>query len=92
MKTLPQVTVSNTPGSPTALGSVNTLGPNPANFLTVVQAAYSNTASIWVGEIDAAVNNGVELFPGDSITVPESPARIFLIATVASQKANGISF
>lgn len=84
VQTLAQVSVPNG-GAGSAMGAIK--GANAV----IVQAAYANTASIWVGDSDIAANNGVELGPGDAITIPcPDSAKVFVVANTSGQKAAGL--
>jgi hypothetical protein len=56
-----------------------------------VHARSSNTASIWVGDVDVAVGRGTELFPGDRAQLKgfADASRVFAVSALAGQKASG---
>ena len=84
--TFAQVSVPN--GSAAAILAATP--SDPAKEGIVVQAASTNSASIWVGKADVTNTKGIELTAGQSVSIECSdPSTVFVYATSSGQKANG---
>ncbi|MGK3961309.1 hypothetical protein WMF01_12080 [Sorangium sp. So ce1667] len=53
----------------------------------LVQAPIANTAAVYVGGTGVTTLTGIELLPGDAVTIPTaSAASIFAVSGTAGQK------
>lgn len=87
LRTMAQVTV---PTGSAAQLTTSVLDSNvKARQGVILQSLSTNTASIWVGDSNTAVNRGLEITPGNSVTVPiDDPSHIYSISGTSSQKLN----
>ncbi len=83
---LPQVTLGT--GVATAFAAIPDRPRSPMGLW--VQASYSNTVNIFVGDSAVIANGGVELAPGERAFIPSAPAEVFGFCATAGQKFSGI--
>lgn len=84
--TLPQVTAGTTTGG-TALSATGTT----AKRYVLVQAAYANTVSVWIGGAAVVVGSGIELAPGDGVPLDlNDPSLVHCVASTGGQKVGGL--
>ncbi len=79
----------STPAAVTGTGSAVALGSAAAIKGVRVQADYTNTTNLRVGDANISTTRGIQLAPGDALFIETANAsNIYLIAESGSPKAN----